>query len=142
MYACVHITMSIFIQAQITFSPDDLIKPRYSPQFSVGICARDCLLFVTYTAYICKKPYMSLPFPNDCHFCRIIFFIFCCDMLLICFIDVLYFSCLLRKVYFSLIRFLPLPLLYLLSLSVSSENCNFSSKIGSPSSPHESQTGL
>lgn len=46
MYACVHITMSIFIHEQITFSPDDLIKPRDSPQFSVVVCACESLLFV------------------------------------------------------------------------------------------------
>lgn len=85
---------------------------------------------------------MSLLFPNDflSFLHKYIFHLH--PFLLICFIDVVLFSCLLRKVYFSLIRFLPLPLLYLLTLSLSSENRNFSSKIGSPSSLHESQTGL
>lgn len=85
---------------------------------------------------------MSLLFPNDflSFLHKYIFHLLL--FLLICFIDVVLFSSLLRKVYFSLIRFLPLPLLYLLTLSLSSENCNFSSKISSPSSLHESQTGL
>lgn len=48
------------------------------------------------------------------------------------------FMYLLSEVCFWLICFLLFPFAYLLSL----ENCYFSAKIGSPSSPPEPQTGL